>query len=308
MKLDSKIGSLATDYCQSDMRSFMDGFTESHDNILKELRNFGRNSTTIDVATLARIDSSNALINRELETLKMQIGELSARHSDEMLRRTVSDMSASSKTPHSDNTVMESPISVLLKRPEFQLCFLDDSPTVCNESINEMISDVDRQFESIGEIIDTHITMNDVAEVGDELCESFVTVDAVADEDAPESVTANVDAGLSQSSSQGFSWIYVASADEDFCLRKLKNILLWRFGNDNLRIDSLSKNDQVTYRSFKFRVPSSEVTKYLNLSTWPGSYYVRHFEESKRADFRSRDQNHSRMKSNFVHNPAKIRT
>lgn len=104
-----------------------------------------------------------------------------------------------------------------------------------------------------------------------------------------------------------FCWIYVASADDDFCMRKLENQILWNFGLDKLRIDSLSTKEGTAYKSFKVSVPNDFVSQMLDHRKWPRSYYVRRFEESKKV-FRLGSATRTRRKnSNFVHNPLKLR-
>lgn len=104
-----------------------------------------------------------------------------------------------------------------------------------------------------------------------------------------------------------YQWIYVASADDDFCLQRLKNLLYWNFGIDNFKIDLLSKNPDVTYKSFKIAVPLHLIQQILNLKNWPRTYYVRRFDAEKKTVFRQGQEKDKQRKTNFVHNPLKLR-
>lgn len=132
--------------------------------------------------------------------------------------------------------------------------------------------------------------------------------------------SSDVEIGLSGTTSLGFQppsihdvpavdyqWIYVASADEDFCLQRLKNLMFWNFGIDDLKFDLLSRNPEVTYKSFKMAVPLHLIQSILNLKNWPKTYYVRRFDAEKKSVFRQGQVTNKQRKSNFVHNPLKLR-
>lgn len=144
----------------------------------------------------------------------------------------------------------------------------------------------------------------------DDSSSSFVTVDNIAFDDVSvneQPIHVDSDQNAPMTNDNNHQWIYVASADYDFSLKRLKNLLLWNFGVDDVKIDLLSHGDDVTYKSFKFAIPMRLLSAILNLKNWPETYYVRKFDTEKKAVFRQGQDNPNHRKSNFVHNPLKLR-
>lgn len=82
----------------------------------------------------------------------------------------------------------------------------------------------------------------------------------------------------------------MASADEDFCERKLRSHILWTYGLHNLKIDLLSRHKDVTYQSFKVLLSSVNIASFLC-----------RFDEKKRSVFPSDLlQGQRRIRRNFV--------
>lgn len=158
---------------------------------------------------------------------------------------------------------------------------------------------------------DPHVSATTTLATLNESCASFVTIDATGineeetDDFSDSSQPIHEDEPIPQN--DALQWIYVASADEDFGIQRLKNLILWNFGVDGLQLDLLSKNSDVTYKSLKVAVPSRMVPKFLDLRNWPKSYYVRKFDAAKRSVFPQGLNKSKPKRTNFVHNPLKLR-
>lgn len=241
---------------------------------------------------LDKISAANEKLAREIECMEDRISKLIG---DLTVSKSTVCAAKANETIQEfveiDDSIISRPIKEILKRSAYQLSFDDISRNADN-----LLQEIEELSQPIGTLSDSLVTLDETGAFNSESV-SETHADRIS--------------GISSGTSEPFSdniWIYVASADADFCKSRLQNHILWTFGMDDLKIDLLSKNKDVTYQSFKILVPSVDAATFLCHKKWPKSYYVRRFDEKKRSGFPSdlpKDQR--RIKRNFVHNPLKLR-
>lgn len=247
------------------------------------------NAKVDDPNLMRSIDSLNAKLEGDMYGLQNRL--------EEIINQPVSCLSNVAKPPTQTLTMND-----IVTIDIFPTNSLNQDGTLNNLTLTDSI--MSEIIDSLDEINASYVSLEssegidspqDVAST-DELNASFITLDATGDATFHDDVSDNNE------------WIYVASAEGNFCETRLRNILLWDFGLDNLRIDLLSRNVEATYMSFKVQIPSENVTTALNHKRWPKSYYVRRFENEKKSVFQpGSPADHRRTKRNFVHNPIKLR-
>lgn len=240
---------------------------------------------------MSKIYAANDKLCREMENVEIRLRSFYEKTNTKAISVPIDLIDVAENT---DSTTTNMTDSVLVSDDMADvIASIDSSLTLLNNSSSS--------FETVDEIGYVSDSVSLVEEYSDSANytndELYVTVD----EWTPNSQR------LASAHEHTMSWVYVASADNDFCEQRLKNYVLWNFGIDNLKMDLLSRNKDATYTSFKIAVPSDSLPQFIDHKKWPKSYYVRHFDESKRANFHQGTAYKGRRKMNFVHNPVKLR-
>lgn len=270
----------------------------------------------IDSNVLTKFNDSVKVIENELVDNIVAANDKLIRNIEQMESKLMQFVDSSNDAFRRFSSV--SPIVV--PRPEVemnQLSTIDESVAqpesfvTIDESIASLTSDEMNAFtESLAEL--------------DDLCSSFTTLDVTGfsdnsecvilsshdDDEILNNVSQQPSESLPSDNKEEYQWVYVASADQDFCLKRLRNLIYWNFGLDDLRIDKLTRKctSDVTYQSFKVSVPISCISNFLDHKNWPSSYYVRRFGMSTKSNFRpALDNDLRRRRHHFVHNPSKLR-